>query len=180
MQSEEKLLYDGFHKIVRVAAEMKGRTVEREKILIKSAVAGIVVDAKQRLGLVTQFRPTINKTVREIPAGLLDKPQLTAVQTLIEELNEECNIPLHDVEHVSAEPLHEYYMVIGSSDATVQLYYVEVAEQQNQLVEDADVESVEWVTVAEMEQLVLRGEIMDPKTLLAFHIWKEKLAEGEL
>lgn len=177
----KKYLYNGFHKIEEVVTELKGKQVKREKLLIKSAVGGCVIDEKGRIALVTQFRPTANFLAKEIPAGVLDKDGLTPTEVLIEELLEECEIQHEDVISVDEVPFHEYFLIIGSSDAKITLHEIHVKEQAQQFkkVEDADVDSVEWVTLETFEQYINEGLIQDPKTLLSYYHAKAK-ADREL
>lgn len=172
---KEKYLYDGFHKIIEVEAEMNGKKVKRERLLLKSAVGGIVIDENNRIGLVVQYRPTIEQMTREIPAGVLDKPGLTPLQTLIEELEEECQIKPEDILSINEEPFQEYYMVTGSSNAKMSIYEIQVKAQSNKAVDDVDVESVEWVDLETFEEYVKNGSIVDGKTLISYYYLKSKL-----
>lgn len=172
-KSNEKVIFDRFHKIVLVEAEMKGKMVTRERLILKNAVAAIVIDAKNRIGLVSQFRPTINDRIWELPAGVLDKPHLTPIETLLEELEEECAIPPEQVLFATEEPVRDYYSLVGSSDSKIALYVIRVTEQSDKVVEDADVDEVKWFTLEEISALEGAGEIVDGKTLLGYHIFKE-------
>lgn len=177
MIKNEKLVYDGFHKVVEIETEMKNQKVIREKLLVKSAVAGMVVDEDGKIGLVTQYRPVIEQYTKEIPAGLLDKSGLTSTEILIEELLEECEIPKEDILSISEKPVHEYYMMAGSSDAFISLYVVHVKKQENKVVSDADVDSVEWVDLPTMNAFIQDGIIADGKTILTYHYLMKNLKE---
>jgi hypothetical protein len=76
----ERLVFDGFHKVYEVEAKLKGNLVKREKVMFKSGVAGIVLDENNRIGLVSQYRPVVEKQTFQIPAGLQDKEGLTPLQ----------------------------------------------------------------------------------------------------
>lgn len=171
----EKLVYNGFHKVYQVDANVKGKQVKREKIMIKSAVAGIVIDENNRIGLVSQYRPVVERQTFELPAGLQDKEGLIPLEVLIEELEEECEIHPSEILSASETPVHEYYMVIGSSDASIQLYEIRVKAQSDKQVNDADVDEVRWVTHQEMEQMIQEGLICDGKTIVAYYFLKSKL-----
>lgn len=172
--SKNNMLYDGFHKIENIKTTIKGKEVTREKLHLPSGVAGLVVDSDKRIAIVNQFRPTINKYTKEIPAGVLDKG-LTPIETLLEELYEECLLTQSEVITIDTEPFYKYHMVTGSSDATTELYYVTVITQpykEFEIKDDNDVESVEWVTLEELESYVKEGLIVDSKTLLAYEYAK--------
>lgn len=165
----EELVYNGFHKIFKIKSMIKGKLVYREKLFLPSAVAGCVVDTDGRMALVNQFRPSAGVNSKEVPAGILDKENLSSIETLIEELLEECEIDKKDIISINEKPIHEYFMVIGSSDAKLSIFEIVVNKQENKQVNDADVDSVEWVTLDEMKKLVSEGIIQDPKTLLSYY-----------
>lgn len=168
-------LFDGFHKVSEVDTVIKGKKVKREKLHIKHAVAGLVIDENNRMALVMQYRPTIDKRIKEIPAGLLDKEDLTPLETLIEELEEECGIMSDEIISINDKPIHDYYMVVGSSDARISIYEVRVKAQVNKFVDDKDVEYVEWLTLEEVERDIITGLAPDPKTIISYYYFKELL-----
>lgn len=167
------LVYDGWHKIKLITAKLKGREVKRELLMLPSAVGAILIDTTGRVGLVRQYRPTIDRMCWEIPAGVLDKPHLTPLETLIEEIQEECEITPQEILELNETPLCTYYMVTGSSDATMSIYYARVLAQLDRTVSDADVDELKWFTVDELNQLVADGEIIDSKTLISASLIKE-------
>lgn len=172
-----KLLYDGWHKIEEVITEnTRCETVTREKLHLKSAVAAIATDSKGKIGLVYQYRPTIEEYTFEIPAGVLDDPKLTPLGIMIQELYEECAITEDEIESIVSENMPTFHMVVGSSDATISLYRITLKEEmmQNYFIDDADVDSAHWVTFEELERLVRNGKIKDGKTLLAYYILKDE------
>lgn len=169
----EKVLYDGFYKIVEVEAELKGKKVMREKLIQKSAVAALVIDSDFRVGLVKQFRPAIGEYTYEIPAGVLDKPGLTPKEVLLEELQEECEISPEQILYVLEEPAFHYKMTPGSSDAEMTIYSIRVTKQENKQVQDEDVEEVVWLEPEQLAEMIEKNEIKDPKTLIAVqhYLW---------
>lgn len=182
--SEEKLIFNGFHKIVEIDCEVKGQMVKREKLLVRGAVAGIVIDEDNRMGLVSQYRPVIQRHTKEIPAGVLDKDALTEKEILIEELMEECEIPKEEILSVSEKPTHEYFMMAGNADGKIYFYEIRVKRQENKIVQDVDVDSVEWVDQETMKQYIEEGQIVDGKTILVYYYWltkdmEQKIAEAK-
>ena len=164
-----KRLYDGFHKIEEVESEMKGKIVKREKVILPSAVGGLVIDEANKIALVTQYRPTVGLTTKEIPAGILDK-DLSNKDTLLEELEEECEIKTEDILSFEQQPFNHYFMVTGSSDAEMYLYTIYVKRQEDKIIkDDQDVESVEWVTLEQFKDYIDAFKVVDSKSLLAYH-----------
>lgn len=170
----DKILFEGFHKILEVTKKVKGKEVTREKLILKSAVAGIVIDENNKIALVNQFRPVPEIHTKEIPAGVLDKKNLTPVEILIEELMEECEIPKNEILSIEELPFPPYYMMVGSSDAKIGLYEVKVTAQEDKVVDDVDVDSVEWVDLDTFESYINEGLILDGKTLLAYYYLRLK------
>ena len=165
----EKLVYDGFNKIIQFEAELKGKTVKREKLVAKSAVAGIIIDENNRIGLVSQYRPVVQQQSKEIPAGVLDKEGLTTKEILLEELMEECEVPQEDILSIKENPIEPYYMMIGNTDAIISFFEIRVKAQENKQVSDADVDEVEWVTLEQMKQYMTEGSIRDSKTNMVYY-----------
>lgn len=171
-----KYLYNGWHKISEIKAMVKGKLVSREFLHLKSAVGAITTDTLGRVGLVQQYRPTIDKTTLEIPAGVLDKKGLTPLEILIEELDEECNIKSSEI--ISATPceVNGFYMITGSSNAYMSLFRIKVEEQPNEvIVEDSTVEKVIWIPFNEFEKLIKEKKIIDNKTILSYYILKGEM-----
>lgn len=165
-----ELVYDGFNKIEIIEAEIKGKKVKRERLIKKSAVACILIDDKNRMGLVSQFRPTIGEQTWELPAGVMDK-DLAPIEVLLEELEEECEITSKDITEISMTPIHEYHDSIGTSDATIQLYVIKVKNQSDRKVDDADVDELKWFTTQEVSHMINEKEIKDGKTIIGFYSW---------
>lgn len=166
-------LYDGFHKIESVNATVNGQQKEYEKLILKSAVAGLVIDDDAYMCLVRQYRPAIGDFTLEIPAGVMDKEGLSEIETLIEELKEECLIDPKDIISHSADPISKYHMIIGSSDATCAIYKVRVKDQFEIMQENHndEVSSVHWYNAKEVQKLLYGDEIKDPKTIIAIYYY---------
>lgn len=166
----KKIVYNGFHKVAVLETEMKGKKVQREQLLVKSAVAAIVTDDEGKIGLVTQYRPIIGKHTKEIPAGLIDKEGLTPEEILIEELYEECGIEKNEILSIEPTEIPPYFMMGGSSDATLTIFRVKVTKQCNKIVEDADVDEVEWVDLATYKNYLDQRIISDGKGVIAYYV----------
>lgn len=163
------ILYDGFHKIESFVTLIKGKEKLIERVKIKDGVAALVIDADNKIALVGQYRPCIEKYTLEIPAGLLDKEGKTPKEVLIEELQEECGISPEEIAIFNPNPIIEYYPVCGSSDLKMQIFYVElntVKESMN--VDDADVDSVMWLTYEQLDNVYQNNKIIDGKTLMTY------------
>lgn len=171
LKGNSVLVYDGFHKIEEFMANMKGVPKKRERVLLKSAVAAVITDINQRIALVYQYRPCTGEKLYELPAGLIDKEGLSSEEILIEELREECGIENNMIQSISSTPIHHYYMVCGSSDATMSLYRVRLNTSGiSKEVPDADVEMVEWFSIDQLGELIEKGTVKDAKTIMSYYI----------
>lgn len=169
----DKIVYDGVFKVWQTEVEIKGQKRIYEKIDVKNAVAGIILDEEGKLGLVVQYRPISKITTYEIPAGMVDK-EATNLEILIEELEEECEINRNDIIELTKEPIISFHMLLGSSDSEMYIYEGKVKNQETKDVTDCDVERVEWVTLDEMDQLIKDKKIVDSKTMMVYYYLKSK------
>lgn len=174
---EVVVVYRGFHTIELITALIKGKLVKRERLAIQDSVGALVIDASGKVGLVLQHRPTVGKKLWEIPAGIMDKSGLTHIETILEELEEECEIKKEQLITVNETPIEEYYMMAGSSPAKMRIFEIHVASQTDKVVEDADVEEVRWFTRDEIITLLRNGGIEDSKSKLAIqhHLYRDVL-----
>ena len=164
----QDIVYSGFHTVKRLKTRIKGKDKIIESLGVKSAIGAIVIDSIGNICLVKQYRPCINETTYEIPAGLMDKEGKNPIQIITEELYEECDISKKEIEYI--RPICEYYMLCGSSDAKMQLYYVGLnTEKHSKKVSDNDVEEVIWFTMDEFKVLCMSGIIKDSKTMMCYY-----------
>ena len=153
-------------KIELIEAEVKGKIVKRERLLMRDSVAGILRNEAGKYCLVKQFRPVVGDSFYEMPAGICDKNGLTNEEILIEEIEEECEISRDDI--LDVRYVIDYFMAIGFSDAKLYIYEVDIKGTDSgvKLVNDVDVDSMEWFDISEIDKLVKEGKIKDNKTIL--------------
>lgn len=169
-----KLVYDGFLKIELIESVVKGKTVKREKLLMKNSVAGILKNELGKYCLVKQYRPIVGDYFYEMPAGICDKDGLSNEEILIEEIEEECEIPREDI--LDIRYLIDYFMAIGFSDAKLFIYEVDIkgTDSNVKFVNDADVDSMEWFDLSEIDKMIKEGKIKDNKTILMYNYLASK------
>lgn len=169
----KRMVYEGWHKIEERTVEMKGQIVKREILHLKDAVAAITTDKEGRIALVSQYRPALGKSILEIPAGVVDK-SLSLEKIIIEELEEECEINRRDIVSLQKTTPAGYHMVSGSSPAYITMFRAKVKCLKDPAYEvnDADVDYVLWLTFEQFEKKILSGEIVDAKTVFAYHVLK--------
>ena len=169
-----KLIYDGYVKIYECERENNGKIDKFTKVHLRGASGGIVINEEGKMALVKQYRPILGRDTLEIPAGTLDKG-ISKKDIIIEELEEECGIKKDDILFISDEPLITYKIIENMSDGEMHLYLIKVKDVQSKPMDEDDVDEVNFYTLEEIESLIGRRIITDPKTLIAFYLYKDTL-----
>lgn len=143
-----KVVQDGKYFVIRERAEENG----------------VVVAAQREDGcflLARLFRQAIGGYSLEFPRGAID-PGENAVDAGRREAMEETGYFCKSVTHLGR--MHSNTSLLRSH---VVLVHAEV-DTQMQLGTDGEVESIQWVSAAEMDNLILSGQITDSHTLSAY------------
>ncbi len=170
-----KLIYDGYVKIYDCERERNGKTEKYTKVALRGASAGIVINEFGQMALVTQYRPILGRTTLEIPAGTLDK-NISKKDIIIEELEEECGIKRHDIISITEEPILTYNIIENMSDGEMNIYLIKVKNTTSKPMEEDDVDEVNFYDLNEIESLIKDRIITDPKTLIAFYLYKDMIS----
>ncbi len=124
----------------------------------------------QKILLINQFRyPTYEKGpgwLYEVVAGVIEK-QETPEQCIIREVHEEIGYQVRDL-----TPIATFYVSPGGTSERICLFYAEVTDADHiaqgggLVAEHENIELIE-LTLAELEQELQQGHIVDAKTLIA-------------
>ncbi len=169
MSEHQDYLYRGFLKIQKRIH----RDRAYEVLEISDGVAAWVMDTQNRVLLVQQYRPAVQRLTWEIPAGLMDKPGKDKKQVLVEELKEECHL------RVDRKDLHffcSFVPQIGHNYSHTHIYQLQldgILETERD-VDDLDVERTRWWTLEALGKAIDAGELVDGKTVLAFYAYMRK------
>lgn len=160
IKNKEKV-YDGYFKIYEVTVEQEGNTFTREQFDRGSAVAAIVYDTKQQQYILTkQHRIGAESELVEVVAGMIDKGE-EPEQSIVREIKEEIGYHVDKVEH-----LYSFFSSPGGTTEKVDLYYVEVSEQEHAGGGNAEEhEKIDLVKLSKEELLQLTTP--DAKTIIA-------------
>lgn len=160
IRKKEKV-YDGYFKMYEVTVEQEGQTFTREQFDRGSAVAAIVYDTqKDRFILTRQFRIGSESELVEVVAGMIDKGEQPS-ESISREIKEEIGYHVDKVEH-----LYTFYSSPGGCTEKVELYYVEVSDQEHEGGGNAhENEKIELVKLSKEEFLELKTP--DAKTIIA-------------
>jgi ADP-ribose pyrophosphatase len=142
-----------------------GQTVTREVVDHTGAVGVVVLDARDRVLLLRQYRHPVRSYLWEPPAGLLDvageDPQVAAARELAEEAD-----LVADEWHV----LVDFYNSPGGSTEAFRCYLargvreVPVGERHQREHEERNMARA-WVDLSEARDLVLAGKLHNPTTV---------------
>ena len=171
---EEKLIYDGYVKIYDVRKEKDGKVIEYTKVHLRGASCGIVINEEGKMALVTQYRPIIGMETLEVPAGTLDKG-ISKRDIIIEELEEESGIPRENILSISEEPVLTYKIIENMSDGEMNIFLINVKTRNNKPKEEDDVDEVNFYTLEEIESLINKRIVTDPKTLISYFLYKDMI-----
>jgi len=138
-----------------------GRLGEREIVRVKDAVAVLPLDNDGNVHLVRQYRAAIDKTLLEIPAGLLNGDE-SARQAAVRECEEETGYRPRAV-----TKLITYAHAEGYSTGFMTLYIGTDLEYTGRIHLDST-EFLETVSMPyhELFNMVQENRIMDSKTIL--------------
>lgn len=170
----EKLIYDGYVKIYDCERENEGKIDKFTKVALRGASGGIVINEEGKMALVKQYRPILGRNTLEIPAGTLDK-NISKRDIIIEELEEECGIPRENILSISEDPILTYNIIENMSDGEMHLYLVNVKNADTKPMDEDDVDEVMFYSLEEIESMIGKRIITDPKTLIAFFLYKDTI-----
>ena len=148
------------------AKDPSGFHIERAIVRHGGSAVMLVVDDRDRVLLVKQFRLPAEKDLWEIPAGRLDpgeKPLQTAKRELVEETGYSAK---------KWKKLAAYWPSPGYVSEKMHLFLAtDLTEGKATPMDDERIEK-KWFKKKELAKMVRDGEIEDGKTLLAFCLWR--------
>lgn len=170
---ESQYVYRG--KIINVRRDAvvfpDGKESSREIVEHRGAVAIAAVDDAGYVYLVRQFRYAFGEELLEIPAGKLEAGEETAQKdAAVRELREETGLTAASVEYLGV-----IYPSVGMLTERIYLYLARGLTQGEMDLDEDEYLRVERVPVSQLEEMVLRGEIRDAKTICALFFIKGKL-----
>lgn len=145
------------------------QTAEREVVYHPAVVGALVVNQRQQVLLVQQWREPIKQLSWEIPAGLIDKTDQTPLAAMKRELNEETGYQARIWER-----LGQFYSSPGFTDEQITLFYAQnLAKVTNKKAMDADeFVKAQWFDSATITEYLTNQKIVDGKTMLALSMLK--------
>lgn len=171
----KKVIYEGIitDYVVHEVELPNGEISTREIVLHDDAVAVLPLIDEEHAIFVRQFRKPLERSIIEIPAGLMDAgedPETTALRELEEETAYRAN-------KLTKWP--GFYVSPGFTNEYLHIYLGENLERvAHPRAQDHD-ENIEVLilTLEEAEDYMASGEICDAKTVYAVQMWRKKVAE---
>lgn len=165
MTQESNLIWQGpgWRLMSETAVLPNGRIMSISAIRHPGAVVIIPIqkqDNQRQVLLLNQYRPVINQTIVELPAGTLEweEEQLPGAQR---ELREETGFRAEQLTF-----LGEFWPVPGSSDECMHFYLAEgLTPAPLPQDEDEHIETF-WMPLQQAINMALNGEIKDGKTII--------------
>lgn len=125
----------------------------------KGASAMIPVDSEGKILMVRQYRNAIDQYTLEIPAGGLN-PGEDNQTCAIRECEEETGYKAGEVHH-----LIDVFTTVAFSNEKICIYYTTGITPSKQNLDEDEFVTAERYTIEELTDMILRGEIMDAKTV---------------
>ena len=161
--SREEIFEGNVMHVVRDVIELpNGKRATREVCLHNGAVAILPLLPDGRVVMERQYRYPHGRVVLEIPAGKLDSPDEIPLEAAKRELREETGAVAGMITYLGK--------IIPSSAILSEVIHLYLAEEltfgERDLDEDEFLD-VEYISLAELKQMVMSGEIADAKTQIA-------------
>lgn len=162
---DEDLVYEGW-AIQVVSARFRapdGAEFRRDVVHHPGAVA-IIPMIEGDVVMVRQYRPALDQHLLEIPAGLRDIPGEPLVETARRELVEEVGMIAG-----SLELLTSVHNSVGFCDEQIHIFLgTDISTTEREMTDSPEEHDMEIVRIPllEAEQMILRGEITDAKTVI--------------
>ena len=154
-------IYDGRAVKLRVDIVQKpsGQTTTREIVEHSDCVAVVVLDYKDRVILVRQYRKAVGKSLLEIPAGGID-PGEQPINCVRRELQEEIGYLPNKIDRLGG-----FYAAPGYCTEYLHLYLATHLVPGRLKAEDTDEIEVVRVPLSRIPELIASGEICDAKSI---------------
>jgi ADP-ribose pyrophosphatase len=154
-------IYEGRAVSIRVDTVEKagGRRTTREVVEHSDCVAVVVVDDRDNVLLVRQFRHPVGKPLLEIPAGGID-PGEEPVDSVRRELQEEIGYLPQKIERLGG-----FYSIPGYGTEYLHCFLATDLVPGRLLAEDTDDIEVVRVPLDEITRLISCGDICDAKSI---------------
>ncbi len=162
----ETLLTSHIFSIERRTIAHHGDQYQRDVAVHPGAVAMVAIDHLGQVGMVRQYRATVDKVLWEIPAGTIDATDVDPLATAKRELREELGVSARDWKKVA-----EVYVSPGWTTQIMHIFEARDLEDVGRLPDGPEETSAQvvWLTPAEVRALLDTDEIHDATMTIGLH-----------
>jgi ADP-ribose pyrophosphatase len=150
----------------RIVEHNDGTLWERETASYDGSAACVLGVFKDEIILVKQYRPSVEETLFEIPAGKIEKGELPQEAAKREFEEETGLIPL------KLDKLVEFYPTPGFVDEKLYLYFADKFVEGNVHLDQGEVLNVFKLPISDIDEYISSNKIKDGKTLIGLLLWK--------
>jgi 8-oxo-dGTP pyrophosphatase MutT (NUDIX family) len=155
--------------------DIAGQRVKRDIVVHPGAVAVLVLNNRDEVLLIRQYRQAIGMFLFETPAGLLDIPDENPLVAAQRELAEEAGVTAS-----RWSTLVDFYNSPGGFSEAIRIYLAqEISELPDGRIATGEAEEIDlpsvWVPLAQAVDLVLGGDLGNPTAvvgILAAWAWR--------
>ena len=161
-QLKKNYIYNG--KILNLRCDdvllPNGAEVKREIIEHSGGSAVLLVNEKDEILFVKQFRYAYNEEVLEIPAGKLNKNE-KPIDAAVRELKEETGFVANVINYGIIYPSPGY------TNEKIYLFFAENYKIEENNLDEDEFLNLEFIPINEAKLMINNGEIKDSKTIIA-------------
>ena len=132
----------------------------------------LALDDNEDICLIRQFRHSVNGWIWELPAGTLERGELPA-ETARRELQEETGCTAQHWNLIGS-----MYTTPGFCDEVLFVYSAAGINKGIATPEEYEFIEIHWVSVAEIKQMIGKGEIKDAKTITSIFMYLNQYKEN--
>ncbi len=172
---DKEQIYKGFR--INVVKERllapNGKEVFWDIVEHIGAAAVVPVDEDGKILMVKQYRAASDSITLEIPAGVLDSVDEDPYECARRELREETGYESDDIEY-----LYKFYSSIGICSEVIHIYVANNLKKSVQDLDEHEIIEVYRFSIDELIEMILKGELLDNKTISAILMYKEFLSRS--
>lgn len=157
-------IYQGKILSLRVdTIEMPNKKYSKREIVEHKPAVVIMGIKGTKMLMVKQYRKAVNKTLLEVPAGLVEVTE-TPIQAASRELEEETGYLCKSPKYIM-----EFYTSPGYSDEKIDLFLAEDLVKTEQHLDDGEFLEVEEIEIEELRKKVIYGEVQNASSIIAIN-----------
>ncbi|WP_344861203.1 NUDIX hydrolase [Planomonospora alba] len=171
----ERLVYDNrWIRLGLVDVEIPGgERFEHHAVHLDRAAIAVVVDEQDRVLMMWRHRFLFDRWGWELPGGLVEAGE-DPMTTAVREVEEETGYRPKETEH-----LVTYQPMAGMVDSEHNLFLVRGADLVGKPTgEEVEADLIEWIPMAEIPEMIARGDIWTSGTLIGLYAAQARLSTG--